>query len=568
MRRTRIAALAAVSALLPIAAGCGLVPHSQVYQPPPVVVTPHDGGTLNVGIGQPQGIDPADAYEPNGRLISSLVCEPLVSLDPQTAAVKSALVQSWHYSDDGSSLYMTLRHGLHFADGTKLTSGSLYDALNLLASPSYHSYEASLLRNVSGYTNYHDEGRGAGGGLSGGKSDKLNGVRIIDSWSVQIQLAMRDSSFLTVLADPATAPIDSAAQQHDPSGFAADPSCLGPYRLAKPWQPSDTTITLVHNPAYAPDASAYTNNGKGYPDQIVFHIYPNSAAELAAYHAGQIDVATSPGTDLNALAEAYSDQLVTGPSTAIDVITFPTAQPVFNQTAVRVALSQAIDRNAVAQRAYGGDRLPLTGFVPPAVGKAGYQDSSCQDAPAAGDAAAARATLASAHLDLTGKTINLYYNDEFDHKQAAKTIADAWHAAFGVHVAMHGMSWDDYITKAATGASFDGPFFESWQQVPNRVQDYLLPLLTRSGLGTGNLSRFDSPDVVNVVDELAHDVTDQSGQLLELHKLGEMGCAAMPVAPVTLHRALLLVRGSAVGSARSNFLAVDGTPLLREMFVK
>jgi hypothetical protein len=40
------------------------------------------------------------------------------------------------------------------------------------------------------------------------------------------------------------------------------------------------------------------------------------------------------------------------------------------------------------------------------------------------------------------------------------------------------------------------------------------------------------------------------------------------VTPVTLHRSAVLVRTSAVGSARAKFLAVDGTPLLREMFVK
>lgn len=568
MTRARLVALAAAAALLPLAAGCGLVPHSKVYQPPPVVVTPHDGGTLNVGIGQPQGIDPADAYEPNGRLISSLICEPLVSLDPQTAEVKSALAQSWHYSDQGGSVFITLRHGLHFANGDKVTSGSIYDALNLLASPSYQSYAAPLVSNVSGYANYHDEGRGAGGGIGGGKSNQLNGVRIIDTWSVQIQLTKRDSSFLRVLADPATAPIDGGAQQHDPEGFARDPVCLGPYRLAKPWQPDDTVITLVRNPAYHPDAAAYTANGKGYPDRIVFHVYPTSQAELAAYQAGTIDVATTPGTDVDALAESFPGQLATAPGTSLDLISFPTAQQPFNQTPVRVALSQAINRVAIAADAYAHDRLPLTGLVPPAAGTDAYKDSSCANAPASGDVAAARATLADAHVDLTGKTINLYYDDEYDHDKVARQVASQWQAAFGVHVAVHGMKWDDYINHAATGSSFDGPFLESWDQAPHRAGDYLQPLLTRQGLGTANLSRFDSADVVNLLQGITQEVTDASGQLLEWHKLGEVGCAQLPVVPVTLHRAVLLVRRSAVGSARAKFLGVDGTPLLLEMFVK
>jgi oligopeptide transport system substrate-binding protein len=564
MTRTRTALrAAAATATALLAAGCGLVPHSKVYEPPPVVGAVGYGGTLDVGIGQPQGIDPADAYEPFGRMISSLICEPLVSTDPRTGEVKSALVQSWHTSDDGASVYLTLRHDLHFANGDKLNASSIYDALNLLASPTYQSYAAPLLANVSGYLNYHGSGRAAEAG-----SSRLNGVRIIDSWSVQIQLTDRDSSFLSILADPATAPIDGDVQHRDPAAFAADPTCLGPYRLAEPWHTEDTTITLVRNPAYTPDNAAYTNKGKGYPETVVFHIYPNAGAELAAYESGDIDVATAPGADVAALQKRFGDQLVTGPGSAIDLIAFPTAQPTFNAAPVRVALSQAIDRAAIATDAYRGGRLPLTGFVPPAVGKDGYEDSTCANTPANGDATAARATLTKAGVDLTGKTINLYYDDEYDHGRVAKQVAAQWRQAFGVHVATHGMAWDDYINHAATGTSFDGPFLESWDQAPHRQSDYLLPLLTRQGLGTANLARFDSADVVNLVQTLTDDVTNSSGQTLELHKLGDLACDQMPVTPVTLHRATLLVRQSAVGSARGEFLAIDGSPMLRELFVR
>jgi ABC-type transport system substrate-binding protein len=564
MRRPviRLRATAATACAL-LAAGCGLVPHSKVYQPPSAIGGVHTGGTLNIGIGQPQGIDPADAYEPFGRMISSLICEPLVSADPRTGEIKSALVQSWHYSDDGGSVYLTLRHGLHFANGDDLNASSIYDALNLLASPTYQSYVAPLLSNVSGYLNYHGAGRAAEAG-----SSQLNGVRIIDSWSVQIQLTTRDSSFLSTLADPATAPIDGDVQQHDPAAFAADPTCLGPYRLTKPWQADDRTITLVRNPAYSPDDAAYTNNGKGYPATIVFHVFTDPNAELAAYRGGTIDVATSPGTDFAALHKQFGSQLITGPGSAIDLIAFPTVQPTFNSTAVRVALSQAIDRTAIAADAYRGSRLPLTGFVPPAVGKSAYEDSSCANAPAGGDPTAARATLADANVALSGKTINLYYDDEYDHARMARQVAAQWTQAFGVHVKTHGMAWDTYINDAATGASFDGPFLESWDQLPHRQVDYLQPLLTRAGLGTANLARFDNPDVVNLAQALSDDVTNASGQILELHKLGDVACDQMPFAPVTLHRAALLVRTSAVGSARGAYLALDGSPLLREMFVR
>jgi ABC-type oligopeptide transport system substrate-binding subunit len=560
VRRRLAAAGVALLASLSLAA-CGLVPHSTAYKPPDPTGTPVAGGTLRVGIGQPQGIAPADAYEPYGRMITQLICEPLVSADPITGEIKSALASSWHFSDNDSTLYVTLRHGLHFANGDELTSASVTHSVELLASPDYQSYLTALASNISGYANFHSPKQGER------PANLLTGARVIDKWSLAFQLGQRDPGFLQILADLAFAPVDTAAQQRDPAGFAVDPVCLGPYRLAAPWSPTTSVIRLVRNSAYTADDSAYTSNGAGYPDEIDFHVYKDSAAQLAAYDAGEIDVATSPGDTVTALLAKYGAQLQTSAGTQLDLVAFPTAQPPFDNQAVRVALSQAINRTALAAQAYGGGRLPLTGLLPPSIDTTRYGSSACTTAPVNGDAAAARATLAAAKVDLSGKTINLYFNDEFGHRAVAEQLAVQWHDALGVTVKTHSMTWDNYVRAASTGSSFDGPFLQSWEQLPNRESDYLVPLLTQSGLGSGNLSRFESPAIGVLAAKLSHDISDESGQQLLLYQLEQQGCQQVPQTPVTMQPVAMLVNPKRVASARPVVLAKDGALLVRELYV-
>src|SRR4051812_47906903 len=53
------------------------------------------GGVLKVGITPPGGIDPTNAYEPAGKLVSTTMCDTAVALDPATGQVREALARGW-----------------------------------------------------------------------------------------------------------------------------------------------------------------------------------------------------------------------------------------------------------------------------------------------------------------------------------------------------------------------------------------------------------------------------------------------------------------------------------------
>ena len=77
LRRT---ALLAVTLSVSLSA-CGLSV-AKVGHPPSAPTGAHRGGVLRVGVTAPGGIDPLNAYEPVGKLISTALCDTLVSLDP------------------------------------------------------------------------------------------------------------------------------------------------------------------------------------------------------------------------------------------------------------------------------------------------------------------------------------------------------------------------------------------------------------------------------------------------------------------------------------------------------
>ena len=60
------------------------------------------GGVLRVAITRPGSIEPGNAYEPSGALVVRTMCDTLISIDPETGALRPALAESWIVSDQGA----------------------------------------------------------------------------------------------------------------------------------------------------------------------------------------------------------------------------------------------------------------------------------------------------------------------------------------------------------------------------------------------------------------------------------------------------------------------------------
>jgi ABC-type transport system substrate-binding protein len=500
------------------------------------------GGTLRVAITQPGSLDPGNAYEPQGMLVDSLLCEPLLSVDPATGKLRPGLASNWVVSDHGTRITLRLRKA-RFSNGARVTSDDVIASLSRAAGEDFAGNAASLLEPIIGW----DEITGRKDTSHERDHQVLAGVTAIDGSSLTINLKRRDADFLRVLAHPVAAPVPQAA--HEPEGFEAQPVCAGPYKLAGRWAPADTLIRLVRNPRYHARNPVFSNGGRGYADEVDFKVYPSADAAFAAWQAGEVDVAAVPPGRRADVAPGLLHEALSG---YVDYIGVPASGPLADPK-VRVALSMAIDRSAAA----APSRKPAAGFLPPFNG--------CGRAtPAAADVVGAQAMLAQAKVDLRGVDLDLAFNDELGNRAVVQSVADQWQKAFGLRVSLKPTPFDELAAQAATPQGIKGAFREGWQPAVTGPEAYIGPLFTSAGIGTDNFSRFVDPAVQRVLDREARSAGDESDRALAYKSVERQLCHVMPLIPVDAGVSRWATR--AWGSGRTTLDRDRGWPVLRELY--
>lgn len=591
----RVACALVVPLLL---SACSLLPGERNATPPPAPASATSGGTITVGVTPPGGIDPVNAYEPVGKLISSTMCDTVVTLDPDTGQVREGLARSVVFSPDGSTLTFKMRRGLRFNDGSKLGPKDVDFSLRLLYARSTASYVRDLVLPFAA-------------GISGSQGGKVKETSVLvddigsSSNRQPIAQALNEADFqmfadrgnggaIRSLAEPAMAPISEAAYRRSPKDFAQSPVCVGPYRLEKPYQPGDASLTLVRSPAYYAQNVGYTGGGKGYFDRIVFRIYKTPELAYAGFARGEVDVVGVPPSQ--AASAAASRDVVRGNQTAVDYLGVPTSLDPWSNSSFRRALSLALDRTALA-RSIGASSAPATGFLPSALslraGANGIRSGAVQttsakattfagcgsSTPHTPDIAGARAALAQAKQDVAvreglGQPLTLYVNEDGTYATMAKLAAAQWKSALGINVTVTPLRWADYLQKASQGPGFDGAFHLGWSTdatspvvMYSDAQVFLKPLFTSTG--SSNWGHWESTDFDFSFTEDAARSTNVNDRGVFFGRLEQQLCKAMPSIPIAFSSPLYLVRKSRIASARHSFLAQStAMPVLREMYLR
>lgn len=561
--RWRLVAVASVMATLFVACGGEDLPKF-----PAAVAGTKGGGSFTVGISRPSSIEPSNAADASGQLVVRTMCDPLIQVDPVSGELVPAVAESWLVSDGGRRFTIKLRKGVRFSTGEEVTAEDAVFSLSRVASDEAASPLASLLSNIEGYDKVHGDDTGG----DERQQRILKGTRVIGRHGFEITLVNANADFIRILTQPLASPVSKKAVEKDPDAFALQPVCAGPYRLESPWRPTDDTIRLARAERYKPVSSGYTAGGRGYADSIVFDLLSAPDGAISGYRSGQLDVARLPRTVVagaEADAGAGADNLVRASGPSLEYIGLPTGTAPFDKPAVRLALSRALDRRRLVQAIPGQAGVPARGYLPPALGPV-HRPEGCGDAaPVDGDVAGARAELQRAGVDLNGKSIELFFNDEFDHASVMNELARQWKEAFGLAAVVRGVPWEPYLNEARSAAGFSTPFRLSLTAPYPSADAYLSPLFESSSIGSDNFSRFADIDFDRVLRRVARRSGDDEDRARDYQRLEDMACQAMPVIPLDFAVSTHLVRRSKLDSARGPLTDIaTGEVLLRELFVK
>ncbi len=291
-----------------------------------------DTVTLTVGLTQ-------DIDSPNVTVGYTVAAYEFWNLQYATLTDKAAadfaiipgLAESWEGSDDGLTYTYTLREGLKWSDGEPLTADDVAFTVNTSRDQGWFNH-SSVTANLT--------------------------ATVIDERTVEITSAVPDPKLPTM--DVYILP------EHIWSGPAADDITTydalegvgsGPFTLQE-WKPGQEWIVEA-NPNYW--------QGEPAIDQIVFRLYTEGGAMVAALENGELDAANDiPAELFEGLA---SDDIVTvagaqGGFTELAMNGMAgglgDGHPALQDLDVRHAVAMAIDRDALFERVALGIGLPLT----------------------------------------------------------------------------------------------------------------------------------------------------------------------------------------------------------------
>jgi oligopeptide transport system substrate-binding protein len=217
----------------------------------------------------------------------------------------------------------------------------------------------------------------------------------------------------------------------------------GPYTL-KEWV-HDSTLTITANP-YWPGTATVPVPKIG---EVTFSMLDEAPA-FAEYEAGNLDVATVPLADIDRVKTdpVLSKELKIAPDMCTYYYGFNTKAPVVDDQRVRLALSEAVDRQSLVDNVTKGGQEPAHWFSRPGLAGA----PTMADHPNLGvfyNPDDAKAQLQS-YLDEKGLTaadldLTLMFNTSSGHQKIAEAIQQMWKDTLGVDVKLVNQEWKVYL---------------------------------------------------------------------------------------------------------------------------
>ena len=269
-----------------------------------------------------------------------------VDADGNSKIVPS-LAESWDISDDGLEYTFHLRQGVKFHNGNDFTAEDV-------------AYTFHRMLTVEGGVNteFIDQIKGADE-LLAGETDTLEGVEVVDDYTIKVTLKEPFAGFLASISSPGVSIYDSEATEAAGDQFGMDPAVTvgtGPFEFAS-WS-FNNQLVLTRNEDYWKGAS-------GLPG-VVIKIIPDTETQSMMFESGELDILDLDyaADSVDRFTETYPDQIVQGPRVGIVYFTMNFNKEPFQDVRVRKAVQMSIDRQAILDALYGGRGQVEQGIFP------------------------------------------------------------------------------------------------------------------------------------------------------------------------------------------------------------
>lgn len=396
-----------------------------------------DGAEINIYLGsQVFDFDPSDYYvSANAERVLALIYEPLFTLK-NNGKVKCAAAEDYEVDKEERKITITLRES-YWSDNIKVTSNDfVYAWCERIINPANPNPAAALFLDVEGVKEAMNGASISDVGISAPSSDVIT-IKYVEGADY--------NKILKNLASVATAPVRQDLVSAAPTTWSKSSVVTNGAFKVKSYDKQEGTFELARNLGYHQDYKTKDYDNKVRPGML-YGNFTFAGNDISVSYKDIKDKVVFIMADATLADRAkYKRKADVADDTSVYTYVFNTQHPLFADVNVRLALSAAIDREAIVEAITFGKAAD--GFIPDVSGGAKKDIISTT-----ADLAKAREYLAKADQNVVNanKNITLTIDSDEQSKAIAELVKAAW-GELGFTVTVDALS--PVTTKFADGST-------------------------------------------------------------------------------------------------------------------
>jgi len=372
---------------------------------------------------------------PESHVIRDLL-EGLVTQDANGKTIPG-VATSWHTTDNKKFTFK-LRKDAKWSNGDPVTANDFVYSFRravdpVTASPYSWYLEMTTMVNAAD--------------IIAGKKDKSTlGVKAIDDYTLEVQLASSVPYFVMMMGHTTMMPVHQATVEKYGDNWTKAENFVGNGAFVVNKWVVNERLELVRNKYYWDNAHTVLN-------KVTFLPIENQVAEMNRFLSGELDFTNElPNELFKRLKKEHSESVAIKGNLCTYYYNFNTHKAPFDDIRVRKAISYAIDRDIITKVLLGQGQKPAYFLTPeitanfnpelPAYGKLTQKERNAK----------AKALLAEAGYDKAHPLeFSLLYNTSENHKKLAVAIGSMWKKTLGIKVTLENQEWKTYLESKKQG---------------------------------------------------------------------------------------------------------------------
>ena len=418
----------------------------------------------------PTTLDPARIVDVTGGTISAKIFNGLVKIG-DNLSVQPDLAENWTISPDGLVYTFHIRKGVLFSNNQEVTANDIKYSFKRILDPRTRSPHTWVFEKIRGAYDFMH-----------GKAHAIEGIKIIDKYTLEISLEQPYAPFLSILTMTAAYVVPMKEVEKWGQDFSSHPVGTGPFELRRWIQNQE--IQLVRRKEYF--------GGPAHVEGIVYRIIPEDLTAVTEFEVGNIDVLTIPASEYSRFKNDPQRKHLISSLKGLNTyyLGLNCSKAPFNNPVLRKALNYAIDRKKILDTIYEGRGRLASGPVPDIMRKWTLKDKYTYDPQ--------KAVELIKKQGLKDLRIDFFVTADQEVIDIAEVI-QSYLKDIGIEVNIKRLEWSAYIESIDRGEPH--MFYLSWWADYPDPENFLFPLFHSKNFGpAGNRVRYKNDLVDSLIE--------------------------------------------------------------------